>query len=92
MIMGHPNIFTPMHMVYHLILAGFDCSAARIKSYDWQFTIIIRKHYNGVRKSNIASTNFPMDAPNYLADLLEYFPVRVPENGHIWGEVDSLNW
>jgi len=55
MLIGHPNVFTPMHVVYSLILAGFDCRDARLKCYDWQFTVIVNKRPNGIRRSNTKS-------------------------------------
>src|SRR5712691_6231477 len=92
LIIGHANIFTPLHVIYQLVLAGFDCRDARVKSYDWQFTVIVRKRWNGLPKSNVAATHRPLDAPNYHPDLLKFFPVEVPDNGHVWGEIDSVNW
>jgi SAM-dependent methyltransferase len=92
MIIGHPNIFTPMHLVYNLVLAGFDCRDARVKTYDWNMTVIVRKKPNGIRPSNVAGTHFELDAPNYHRDLLEFFPVEIPQEGIIWGEVDNINW
>jgi 2-polyprenyl-3-methyl-5-hydroxy-6-metoxy-1,4-benzoquinol methylase len=91
MIVGHPNIFTPMHVIYHLVLAGFDCTSARVKTYDQQISVIVRKQYNGVPRSNVAATHFANDA-NFVAKLRDFFPVEVPPRGHIWGEVESLNW
>ncbi len=92
LMIGHPNIFTPLHIIYNLVLAGFDCREARVKSYDWQFTVIVRKSRNGVPKSNVATTHYPLDAPNFHPDLLEFFPVEIPQGGHAWGEADSINW
>jgi hypothetical protein len=73
--MGHPSIFTPLHLIYHLVLAGFDCREARVKCYDWQFTVLVTKRSNGVPRSNIATTHYPLDAPSYHPDLLKWFPV-----------------
>ncbi len=92
LIIGHPNIFTPLHVIYHLVLAGFDCRDARVKSYDWQFTVIVRKRWNGLPRSNVATTHFPLDVRNFHPDLLKFFPVEIPENGHTWGEVEGINW
>jgi hypothetical protein len=92
MIIGHPTILTPLHLVYHLILAGFDCRYARIKNYDWQFSVLLEKRSNGVRRSNIAATHYPQDVPDYYPDLLRWFPIDMPESGDIWGEIDAVNW
>lgn len=92
MIIGHPNIFTPMHLIYNLVLAGFDCRNARVKIYDWNLTVIVEKKPNGIARSNIATTHYPLDAPNYHPRLLDFFPVEIADHGHCWGEVDSINW
>jgi hypothetical protein len=80
-----------MHVIYHLVLAGFDCRSARVKTYDQQISVIVRKQYNGVSRTNIAATHFAHDT-NFLSNLRDFFPVEVPPRGHIWGEVESLNW
>jgi len=92
MIIGHPTIMTPLHLIYHLILAGFDCREARIKNYDWQFSVLVQKRPNGIRRSNIAATHYPQDSPDYYSNLLTWFPVEVPPSGDMWGEVDAVNW
>jgi SAM-dependent methyltransferase len=92
MIIGHPSIFTPMHLIYHLVLAGFDCREARVKCYDWQFTVLVTKRSNGLPQGNIATTHYPLDAPAYHPDLLQWLPVAISESGDAWGEVDAINW
>lgn len=93
LMIGHPNIFTPLHLVYHLILAGFDCQNVSIKYYDWQFTILLQKKSNNIKSISLASTHYADSTPIALVeDLLHYFPLNIPENGHIWGDIESLNW
>ena len=99
LMIGHPNIMTPLHLVYALVLAGFDCREAAIRQYDWQFSIMVAKKPNGVPRLPFAATYFPpisgrMDDPGYVPDLLSFFPAGLTFNaaGHVWGEVESLNW
>jgi hypothetical protein len=92
MIIGHPTIMTPLHLIYHLILAGFDCREARVKNYDWQFSVIVQKRANCIRPSNIAATHYPQGAPDFYPDLLKWFPIDMPQSGDIWGEVDAIKW
>lgn len=92
LIIGHPSIFTPLHLIYHLVLAGFDCKNARIKNYDWQYTIILQKKSNGIKSVGFALTHYPVPPITFTENLFEYFPVNIPENGHIWGDIESLNW
>ena len=95
LIIGHPNIFTPLHLIYNLILAGFDCREAKIKCYDWQFTILVKKHPNGINPISFASTHFSDISPDgtgFVPKLLDYFPIEIQQNGHVWGEIDDVNW
>lgn len=101
MIIGHPNVFTPLHLIYSLILAGFDCSDAMIKQYDWQFSIVVQKTANGLARLPFASQVSPLssyrdDEPGYVPNLLNFFPAAVRDelapHGIAWGEIEELNW
>ncbi len=94
-LIGHCNTFTPLHLIYHLILAGFDCRDAQARCYDWQVSVLVRKVPNG-----IPSISFATIHNNTLGDgelgvnprLFDFFPVPVPPDGHVWGEVERINW
>jgi len=101
LLIGHCNIFTPLHLMYNLILAGFDCSEAKIKCYDWQMTVLVRKKSNGIPRIGFATTHY---SPSVQSDpeigsnprLLQFFPMQIADKftpaGHIWGEIDVVNW
>jgi SAM-dependent methyltransferase len=40
---GHINQFTPASLVYQLVLAGFDCSQARVGVYGYNVSVLVRK-------------------------------------------------
>jgi SAM-dependent methyltransferase len=40
---GHINQFTEGSLVYNLILAGFDCSQARVGVYGYNISVLVRK-------------------------------------------------
>lgn len=40
---GHVTLWTPGILLYNLILAGFDCSDARVKVYDYDISVIVTK-------------------------------------------------
>jgi SAM-dependent methyltransferase len=48
--MGHCNLFTPLILIYHLSLAGFSCRDIKLKLYNRDIGIILRKRYNGIRR------------------------------------------
>ena len=98
---GHCNIFTPLHLIYNLVLAGFDCSDVRVKCYDSQLTVLLRKKSNGLARISFATTHYPPHVPGTIEigsdpSLLSYFPPEIAErispSGEIWGEIDSINW
>lgn len=47
---GHCNLFSPLLLIYHLVLAGFDCSEASLKCFYGQIGLIVRKRYNGIKR------------------------------------------
>lgn len=47
---GHCNCFSPLVLLYHLVLAGFDCSRASVKCYNYNIGIILTKRYNGITR------------------------------------------
>ena len=40
---GHVSLWTPGLLLYNLIMAGFDCSKACVKCYDYDISIIVKK-------------------------------------------------
>jgi hypothetical protein len=96
LVMGHCSIFTPGHVLYNLVLAGFDCSEAAVKLYDQQFSVLLRKKSNGIPRRSFALTPFPEDGVGYHPDLYRYFPPHFRDSftpgGQAWGEVQAINW
>ena len=99
MLIGHPSIFTPGHLVYHLVLAGFDCREIAIKQYDWQFGAIVKKKPNNIPRISFASFNdVPpsgrLDDIGYVPNILDFFPPGMEFHpGNIaWGEIEQNNW
>lgn len=98
LIIGHCNIYTPLLLIYNLVLAGFNCSEARVKCYDWQFSILVRKTSNAIARISVASTRIiPSGYPSpTVPELFEYFPRGIAGGfssaEHVWGEVDAINW
>lgn len=42
--LGHAVNFDPLHLIYNLVLAGFDCSEIKLKVYDFNIGIILKKN------------------------------------------------
>jgi SAM-dependent methyltransferase len=80
---GHINLFTEGTLVYNLILAGFDCSKARVGVYGYNISVLVR--------------NLPAILPDDLAydkgdieRLAKFFPW--PVHQAIDGHLGSVRW
>lgn len=40
---GHVSIWNESILLYHLVLAGFDCSRAKVKRYGYNISVIVQK-------------------------------------------------
>lgn len=79
---GHVNSYNAGTLLYGLILAGFDCSQARVKTYGYNISVIVRKR-------SFVMPELKMDTGD-IETLSEYFPCHV-ENGFD-GRIEELNW
>ena len=79
---GHINLFNSGILLYRLICAGFDCSAASVKTYGYNISVIVHKK----------AIDIPISAHPYkLPQLIKFFPMPITENfdGRVPFEV---NW
>lgn len=79
---GHVSLWNAGLLLYNLILAGFDCSKARVKSYGYNISVI-------VQYKPIELPNLKMDFGD-IETLAPYFPMEV-RNGFD-GRIEELNW
>lgn len=79
---GHVSIWNGGLLLYHLILAGFDCSKARLRKYDYNISVLLKKK--------------TIDLPPLRHDngdinrLKEFFPCGYTENFD--GDISECNW
>lgn len=79
---GHLTLWNAGLVLYHLVLAGFDCKEVRIKEYDYNISVI-------VEKKSIEVPELIYDAGD-LETLKEYLPEKV--NGPFNGNIREMNW
>lgn len=79
---GHVSLWNAGLLLYNLILAGFDCSKAKIKEYGYNISVIVR--YNPIKLPKLK-----MDYGD-IETLAEYFPFPV-RNGFD-GRIQEFNW
>ena len=79
---GHVSLWNAGLLLYRLILAGFDCSNAAVKSYGYNISVVVRRR-------NIQLPKLIRDSGD-IAQLSAYFPK--PVNHGFDGRIDELNW
>ena len=83
---GHFTLWNAGLLLYHLVLAGFNCSQARVKQYDYNISVL-------VRKSELPSIAIPEDSNYPVALLKDFFPSGIDwEHGIFNGDIKNLNW
>lgn len=79
---GHVTLWNAGLLLYQLILAGFNCVNASVKTYGYNISVIVRK-----RPFNLPKLK--MDFGD-IETLAPYFPMLV-YNGFN-GEIQEINW
>lgn len=81
---GHVTLWNAGLLLYNLVMSGFDCSKSKIKSYDYNITVIIQK------KSIDLPKNLHWDIGD-IEKLSAYFPA--PYNRQSFnGQITEHNW
>jgi SAM-dependent methyltransferase len=79
---GHVTLWNAGLLLYNLILAGFDCRDAAVKTYGYNISVIVQK------KAAILP-DLLFDAGD-IRTLNEFFPLGVYEGFD--GNIQELNW
>lgn len=80
---GHLTLWNAGLLIYNLIVAGFDCSQARLGSYDYDISVIVRK-----RPANLPR-NLHYDIGD-IEKLSPFFPIAVCQDFD--GRLPDINW
>lgn len=88
---GHVNLFNAGIVLYHLILAGFDCSQASVLQYDYNISVIVKKMPAFMLPSDLS-----FDSGD-IRKLRQYFPEGIEYDSEIHddtfdGNIQSHNW
>ena len=83
---GHLSLWNAGLLLYNLIIAGFNCEDAKVKTYDYNISIVVKNK----------SFESPQLNYNYgdLVTLYDYFPKQLERNkkGFFDGQIKELNW
>lgn len=88
---GHVTLWNAGLLLYNLVLAGFDCSEASIKTYGYNISVIVKKK----TIENVLSM-ISFDRGD-IRKLSAYFPKELNWKKNEWddpfdGRIISLNW
>ena len=77
-------------LLYHLVLAGFDCSDAIVKTYGYNVSVILRK-----RTINVEPF-ITFDGPD-IGKIQKYLPAelcfkKTSYDVQFNGNIESINW
>lgn len=76
---GHVSIWNAGLLLYNLILSGFDCSQASVRTYGYNISVIVKKN----------STRIPCGVTE-ISRLNNYFPIEAFQGFD--GRVVEVNW
>ena len=79
---GHLSVWNAGLLLYHLILAGFDCRNAHVCQYGYNISVILRK-----RLIELPALHYDSGDINRLAQFL---PDGLSEGFN--GDIRKLNW
>lgn len=79
---GHVNLYNAGLLLYQMIVAGFDCSQAMVKSYGYNISVIVQK-----KAANLPSLK--MDFGD-IETLSPFFPMPVINGFN--GQIEEINW
>ena len=85
---GHVTLWNAGLVLYNLILAGFDCRAARIKQYGYNISVIVRKIPAAIRYHELHYDDGDIDI------LAPHFPQhpKLPIRQGFSGDIRQLRW
>lgn len=79
---GHVALFNPGLLLYHAILAGFDCREASVKQYGYNISLIVRKRAASLPELRMDQGDIETLAP--------FFPMAVWQGFD--GQIQRINW
>lgn len=81
---GHVTLWNAGILLYQLILAGFNCIDASIKTYGYNISVI-------VRKKPFVMPELKMDSGD-IETLTPYFPIPMKGHDMFNGDIKEINW
>lgn len=87
---GHVTLWNAGLLLYNLVLAGFDCSQASVKTYGYNVSVIVpRPSWEDALVLLAAERTLTNDSGD-IARLAEFFPLKVKDGFN--GNIEEINW
>ena len=87
---GHISLWNGGLLLYHLILAGFDCKNAILKKYGYNISIILNKTFIDIKKALVFDNGDISAIKEYLPQNIVYNPCM--QDLSFNGDIDNINW
>lgn len=87
---GHVTLWNAGLLLYHLVLAGFDCSDAHVKSYGYNVSVIVKKRTVDVMPLLCYDRGDLRAIRQYLPEGLDFHVNEVDDP--FTGGIRKLNW
>lgn len=79
---GHVTLWNAGLLLYNLILVGFDCSNAKVKTYGYNISVVVEN--SNINLPSLTSGKGDLEALN------RYFPIKAEQNMN--GVLKDINW
>lgn len=80
---GHVSLWNSGLLLYRLVLAGFDCSKAAVKSYGYNCSVVVRR-----KPAKLPDLNHDRGD---IEALSHFFPIPVSGDSFV-GQIREANW
>ena len=87
---GHVSLWNAGLLLYRLVLAGFDCSEASVRSYGYNVSVILKKKAIDILGELVFDAGDIETIKPYLPEQIEYIPDL--RDLSYDGRIDSINW
>ena len=88
---GHVSLWNAGLLLYRLVLAGVNCKEARVKTYDWDISVIVSvKEFIDVSSKLVYDSGDLRTIREYLPSGLKFFSSE--QNESYYGNIHKLNW
>ncbi|MFW6336902.1 MAG: class I SAM-dependent methyltransferase [Phycisphaeraceae bacterium] len=87
---GHLAMWTGGLLLYHLVVAGFDCREARLRRYGYNISVLLTKRTIDVNDRLVYDQGDIRRLREFLPERLRFEPN--PQDDPFEGEIRAINW